>query len=204
MLKILLIEDELIIAKDLKMTLEKNEFSNVQIAKNETEAFQLFKDYNYDLIITDINLNSAKDGIEIISYFNTLEKVPVVYLTAYSDNDIIKRAEATSPFAYLLKPFNESQLKATINLALINFKKRPLDSREFIYNSEQIMKLTKREKQVLVTLSSGNSTKEIAEVLSISNQTVEKHKQNIREKLNLRTVAEMINFTMTSRLYKLK
>tara|TARA_R110002012_G_scaffold316380_1_gene531267 strand:- start:47 stop:661 length:615 start_codon:yes stop_codon:yes gene_type:complete len=204
MLKILLIEDELIIAKDLKMTLEKNEFSNVQIAKNETEAFQLFKDYNYDLIITDINLNSAKDGIEIISYFNTLKKVPVVYLTAYSDNDIIKRAEATSPFAYLLKPFNESQLKATINLALINFKKKPLDSGEFNYNSEQIMKLTKREKQVLVTLSSGNSTKEIAEVLSISNQTVEKHKQNIREKLNLRTVAEMINFTMTSRLYKLK
>ena len=204
MLHILLIEDELIIAKDLKMTLEKNDFSQVDISKNEVEAHHNFNSKNYDLVITDINLNSEKDGIDIISHFNTIKKIPVVYLTAYSDDDIIKRAEATSPFAYLLKPFNESQLKATINLALLNFKKGEQSVTGFEDNSEKIALLTKREKQVLVTLSNGNSSKEIAEVLNISNQTVEKHKQNIREKLNLRTVAEMINFTMISRLYKLK
>lgn len=204
MLHILLIEDELIIAKDLKMTLEKQKFSKVDVSKNEEEAIAFFTSNTYDIIITDINLNSKKDGIEIISHFNTIKKIPVVYLTAYSDDDIIKRAEATSPFAYILKPFNESQLKATINLALLNFKKRDQASKGLIDNSDKIALLTKREKQVLVTLSNGNSSKEIAEVLNISNQTVEKHKQNIREKLNLRTVAEMINFTMTSRLYKLK
>jgi DNA-binding NarL/FixJ family response regulator len=203
MLKILLIEDELIIAKDLKMTLERFGFSLADIARNSAEAHALFSTKIYDLIISDINLNEAKDGVSLISEFNRLRKTPVVYLTAYSDDEIIKRAQDTCPFAYLLKPFNDSQLKATVNLALLNFNNRTITSNYNKKSDEKLALLTKREKEVLVTLSNGNSTKEIADVLSISSQTVEKHKQNIREKLNLRTVAEMINFTMTSKLYSL-
>ena len=203
MLRILLIEDELIIAKDIKLTLGKFNFAKVDIAKNTTQANDLFSKMGYDLIISDINLNEEKDGIDLIAEFNAVKQLPVVYLTAYSDSEIIERAQNTSPFAYLLKPFNESQLKATINLALINFNKNSnkLDANN--NNIEKLEQLTKREKEVLVTLSNGNSTKDIADILCISSQTVEKHKQNIREKLNLRTVAEMINFTMTSRLYNL-
>ena len=203
MLRILLIEDELIIAKDLKITLEKNAFSKVQIAKNTVAAHQLFVKNNFDLIISDINLNDVKDCITLIAEFNALKKIPVVYLTAYNDDEIIKRAQETCPFAYLLKPFNESQLKATINLALLNFNNNALEIGNDKKTIEKVELLTKREKQVLVTLSNGNSTKDNADILNISSQTVEKHKQNIREKLNLRTVAEMINFTMTSKLYSL-
>ena len=92
MLRILLIEDELIIAKDLKITLEKNAFSKVQIAKNTVAAHQLFVKNNFDLMISDINLNDVKDCITLIAEFNALKKIPVVYLTAYSDDEIIKRA----------------------------------------------------------------------------------------------------------------
>jgi len=200
MLNILLIEDEFIIAKDIKVLLSKNNFAFVDYARNYEEALDLFLKKTYDLIISDINLNDKKDGIEIITEFSKIKKVPVVYLTAYSDFDIIKRAEKTMPFAYILKPYNNTQLKATINLAILNFKKQSLETPENEENSSKLQLLTTREKEVLVTLSSGKITKEIAEELNISTYTVEQHKKNIRKKLNLTTLGELINFTMSTQL----
>lgn len=203
MINILLIEDEYIIAKDIKVLLSKNNFAFVDYAHNYKEALDLFLKITYDLIISDINLNDKKDGIEIITEFSKIKKVPVVYLTAYSDFDIVKRAEKTMPFAYILKPYNNNQLKATINLAILNFKKQSLETPESEENTSKLQLLTVREKEILVTLSSGKITKEIAEELNISTYTVEQHKKNIRKKLNLTTVGELINFTMSTQLLKL-
>ena len=203
MIEILLIEDEFIIAKDIKVLLGKNNFAIVDYARNYDTALDLFIKNSYDLIISDINLNDKKDGIEIIAEFSKIKKVPVVYLTAYSDLDIVKRAEKTMPFAYILKPYNNNQLKATINLALLNFNKQSIAVSENKENTSKLRLLTIREKEVLVTLASGKITKEIAEALNISNHTVEQHKKNIRKKLNLTTVGELINFTMSTQLLKL-
>jgi len=203
MIEILLIEDEFIIAKDIKVLLGKNNFAIVDYARNYATALDLFIKNSYDLIISDINLNDKKDGIEIIAEFSKIKKVPVVYLTAYSDLDIVKRAEKTMPFAYILKPYNNNQLKATINLALLNFNKHSIAVSENKENTSKLQLLTIREKEVLVTLASGKITKEIAEALNISNHTVEQHKKNIRKKLNLTTVGELINFTMSTQLLKL-
>lgn len=203
MLKILLIEDEFIIAKDIKVLLSKNNFASVDSASNYKEALDLFVKNSYDLIISDINLNDKKDGIEIITEFSKVKKFPVVYLTAYSDLDIVKRAEKTMPFAYILKPYNNNQLKATINLAILNFSKQSNGISENVENTSKLELLTIREKEVLVTLSSGKITKEIAEELNISTYTVEQHKKNIRKKLDLTTVGELINFTMSTKLMEL-
>jgi len=203
MIEILLIEDEFIIAKDIKVLLGKNNFASVDYASNYDTALGLFVKNSYDLIISDINLNDKKDGIEIITEFSKIEKVPVVYLTAYSDLNIVKRAEKTMPFAYILKPYNNIQLKSTINLALLNFNKQSSEISENEGNTSKLQLLTLREKEVLVTLSSGKITKEIAGELNISNHTVEQHKKNIRKKLNLTTVGELINFTMSTQLLKL-
>ena len=89
MIEILLIEDEFIIAKDIKVLLGKNNFAIVDYARNYATALDLFIKNSYDLIISDINLNDKKDGIEIIAEFSKIKKVPVVYLTAYSDKDIV-------------------------------------------------------------------------------------------------------------------
>lgn len=203
MLKILLIEDEFIIAKDIQTQLSKNSFAQVNIAKDFNSAFNFYSSNHYDLIISDINLNSDKDGIDIIKEFSKIKKVPVVYLTAYSDNFIINRAEKTMPFAYILKPYNNNQLKTTINLAILNFKKDILPAEESTENTEKLNLLTSREKEILVVLSKGKISKEIAEILNISTNTVEQHKKNIRKKLDLKTVGELINFTMSTRLYEL-
>jgi len=203
MIDILLIEDEFIIAKDIKVSLSENNFASVDYARNYDTALDLFVKNSYDVIISDINLNDKKDGIEIITEFSKLKKVPVVYLTAYSDVDIVSRAEKTMPFAYVLKPYNNNQLRATINLAILNFTKQSKDILENQENTSKLKLLTIREKEVLVTLSSGKISKEIAEELNISTYTVEQHKKNIRKKLNLITIGELINFTMSTKLLEL-
>ena len=200
MLKILLIEDEFIIVKDIKVLLSKNSFAVVDDARDYNAAIELFTKNTYDLVISDINLNEEKDGIEIIAEFSKIKKVPVVYLTAYSDVDIVNRAEKTMPFAYILKPYNDNQLKVTINLAILNFTKRENSIQENLENTSKLDLLTCREKEVLVTLSTGKISKEIAETLSISLYTVEQHKKNIKKKLNLGTIGELVHFTMTTKL----
>ena len=202
MLRILLIEDEFIIVKDLKILLSQNEFALIDNAINYDSAFDLFSKNSYDLIISDINLNDKKDGIEIITELSKIKEIPVVYLTAYSNLDIVKRAEKTMPFAYIIKPYNDNQLKVTLNLALLNFNKRKDSIQENLQNTSKLNLLTCREKEVLVTLSSGKISKEIAETLNISKHTVEQHKKNIKKKLNLSTIGELVNFTMSTSYWR--
>ena len=200
MINILLIEDEWIIASDIKSSLALGNYAIVQITKNYVEAKQYFIQNHYDLIISDVKLNDVKDGIEIIEEFNKIKSIPVVYLTAFSDSETINRIEKTQPYAYLLKPYNINQLKTTINLTLQNYYKNNENS---IYDKENLSKiklLTQREKEVLITLSSGKLSKEIAETLNISVNTVEQHKKNIKKKLELTTVGELVNFALSTNL----
>lgn len=203
MYQILLVEDEFIIAKDVKIVLQKKNNVTVFWARNFAEAEQTFNDNIIDIIVCDVNLNEKKDGIDLITMFQKIKNVPVVYLTAYDSPDILMRAKQTMPFAYLLKPFKETQLNVTIELAILNFKKKEESIAENSANSEKIEELTKREKEVLVVLASGKTSKEMGAYLNISSHTVEKHKKNIKKKLELNTVGELINFTLTSNLYEI-
>src|SRR5690606_12213830 len=111
-------------------------------------AMALFLKNPYDLVISDINLKSDIDGISIIEKFSEIKVIPVVYLTAYSDAEIVERAKKTMPFAYILKPFNVNQLKLTINLALLNFKKYKDQMEPSDEHTILLEKLTPREKEV--------------------------------------------------------
>ncbi|WP_340113474.1 response regulator transcription factor [Maribellus mangrovi] len=199
MKQILLIEDERIIADDLRINLEKDDFARVEISANFDEAQELFDSFVPSLIISDVQLNVEPDGIDIVAKLCRQRQVPVIYLTAYSDEETVHRIEQTLPFAYLLKPYNINQLRATVNLALQNFAGNnhlAIDEE----NLEKIDQLTTREKQVLAILATGKISKEIADNLNISINTVEQHKKNIKKKLNLSTVGELVNFAISARL----
>lgn len=200
--RILLVEDEFIIAKDIKITLEKYAKIKVDTAKNFKQAYELFSNNDYQLLLTDINLNEEKDGIDVASQLKEIKSIPVVFLTAYSDQEIINKAKKVLPFAYLLKPFDEVQLKVTIDLAILNYKKEVEGIEEVARYSEQIEELTKREKQVLIVLASGKTAKETGDNLNISAHTVEVHKKNIKKKLHMNTMSELINFALSSKLYE--
>jgi DNA-binding response OmpR family regulator len=116
--KILVIEDEAIVALDIKSALEQLGFEVTDIASSYDEALSSVKKCTPDILLTDINLASSKDGIEAVINIQNIKNIPVIYLTAYSDDKTINRAIKTNPIGYLLKPFKREELKSTIFLGL--------------------------------------------------------------------------------------
>jgi DNA-binding LytR/AlgR family response regulator len=122
-LKIFIVEDEYINRIHLKKALEKMGHEVKGQASSAQEAIDLLKSTPVDLMILDINLGEEeKDGIWIGEYVSTHYNIPFIYLTAYGTESIVKRAINTSPYAYLVKPFNELELSASIELAMNRFR----------------------------------------------------------------------------------
>lgn len=118
MVKILLVEDELIIAEDVRNMLTKMGYDVVGNAMDYEEALSILETVTPDLILLDVNLRGKKDGIDLATVINERYKVPFVYTTSYSDAATLIRAKATNPLNYLVKPFKEEQLFTAIELAL--------------------------------------------------------------------------------------
>ena len=114
---ILVVEDENIIALDIQQRLKTLGYAVPAIASSGEEALQRSAVVHPDLVLMDIVLKGDMDGIDLAERFVMLD-VPVVYLTAYTDEKTLQRAKATRPFGYLLKPFTDSQLQTTIEIAL--------------------------------------------------------------------------------------
>jgi len=118
MVKILIVEDELIIAEDMRTILAKIGYEVLGVAMDYHEAIGLLKTTQPDLILLDINLNGTKDGVDLAYEINQTVKIPFIYTTSYADGATIERAKATHPINYLVKPFKQEQLFTTIEMAL--------------------------------------------------------------------------------------
>lgn len=118
MVKILIVEDELIIAEDVKNMLTHMEYDVIGVAMDYDEAITILEDKKPDLILLDVNLNSQKDGIDLAEIINEKYKIPFIFTTSYSDSLTLNRAKNTHPINYLVKPFKKEQLFSTIELAL--------------------------------------------------------------------------------------
>lgn len=116
--RILIVEDERIIALDLQRRLEKFGFTVVGIAATAEESVELAREYRPHLILMDIMLAGPVDGIEAATRIKQTLSIPVVFLTAYADDTTIERAKDAEPFGYVLKPFKERELYTTIDMAL--------------------------------------------------------------------------------------
>jgi len=116
--RILIVEDEGIIAKDIQSTLNRSGYSVVGIASSGEEAIKKAMEIHPDIVLMDIVLEGAMDGVEAAEYIRDHFDIPVVYLTAYSDDTTLQRAKITEPFGYILKPFQEKELYTTIEMAI--------------------------------------------------------------------------------------
>ncbi len=116
--RILIVEDEGIIAKDIQNTLNRSGYSVVGIASSGEEAIKKAMEIHPDIVLMDIVLEGAMDGVEAAEYIRDYFDIPVVYLTAYSDDTTLQRAKITEPFGYILKPFQEKELYTTIEMAI--------------------------------------------------------------------------------------
>lgn len=118
---ILIVEDESLIAEELKRMVQRLGYTVVAIANRYDEALELLKKHVPDLVLLDIGLDySDKDGIDLAHYINETLKIPFVYITANADNATVNRAKTTFPNAYILKPFNQAAIFSTLEVVCFN------------------------------------------------------------------------------------
>lgn len=120
--KILIIEDENIVAKDIESTLVKLGYSVLGILSTGEDAIKEAPILQPDLVLMDIRLKGDMDGVEAASQIRSRFNIPVVYLTAYKDEKTLKRAKISEPYAYILKPFDTKELQIGIEMALYKHK----------------------------------------------------------------------------------
>jgi DNA-binding LytR/AlgR family response regulator len=116
--RILIVEDELIIAEDLRDTLESMRYEVIGVAYNMQRAINLIEKNHPDIVLLDIMLNGVDMGITIAEEINKKYKIPFIFVSAFSDRNTLERAKTTNPSAYLVKPFQEKSIFAAVELAL--------------------------------------------------------------------------------------
>lgn len=184
-MKILIIEDELVVAENIAAVLEQQGYHIAGIADRSTTAITLFKETKPNLIICDIHIKGKLNGIETAKAITALEPVPFLYLTAYSDEATLSEAATTDFEAYLLKPFVPAQLTVAVKLAIERFyTKLPQKTRLALPG--------KRELEILELIASGKSSAEIADQLFLSVHTVNTHRKNLMNKYDAQSSAELV------------
>jgi DNA-binding response OmpR family regulator len=129
-IKILIVEDEPIVALDIKNTIMKLGYLVTDIKPNYTDALASIKRDEPDIIFMDIHLENSKDGIEIVKEIKKSKNIPIIYLTAFSDDKTMQKAIETNPVSYIMKPFKRVELKSSILLSIYKMKnidKMPMD-----------------------------------------------------------------------------
>jgi DNA-binding NarL/FixJ family response regulator len=187
-LKILIIEDEPVIAENISMYLNNADFTVSGIAYDDEEAVNQLRNNTPDAVILDINLDSAIDGIQIAAYINKNFQLPFLFLTSYSDKETLQRAKVVEPSGYIVKPFNGQTLLASLEIAISNFANRSNyqvpDLNQDKINKHLLSPLTDREFKVLQLIYQGKTNNQIAEELFVTINTVKVHIRNAYLKLD--------------------
>ncbi|MCV0438023.1 MAG: response regulator [Hydrogenophaga sp.] len=116
--RILIVEDESIVAFNLQQRLSQLGYDVPAVAVSGQESLALVHSTRPDLVLMDIHIEGDMDGIDVAARLKNDHPVPVIYLTAYSEDSTLERARQTTPYGYLIKPFSERELHATIQMAL--------------------------------------------------------------------------------------
>lgn len=165
MKRILIVEDESIVALEIESFLKHLGYIVVDMVSNALECLIIIKKEKVDLILMDVYIDGEMDGIECAENIKSMQSIPLIYISAFSDDETLERAINTGPSAYLVKPFNRKELQVAIKIALnhIEKQKRVGDfifdeefsfdtvNEELIYNSQRIH-LTKKELKLLKLL----------------------------------------------------
>ncbi len=137
--KILIVEDESIIAEELKRIIEKIGYSVSGVVHRYEEAVEILMENKTDLVLLDIGLDySENDGIDLATYINEKYSIPFIYITANADLATVERAKKTEPASYILKPFNSATIFTNIEIALHKWKAEKNKSITVTYGSKKV------------------------------------------------------------------
>ncbi|RXJ91847.1 DNA-binding response regulator [Arcobacter sp. CECT 8983] len=171
--KVLIVEDETIVALEIKKVLEKLDFIVTDMATDYGSALKSVKDNKPDIILMDIDLRDDKDGIDVAKQIQKTSNIPIIYTTAYSDEKTLNRAIETNPVTYLIKPFKRDELKSNILLGIYKSKNAVVPKidkslmrlgfdyyfdkeKDKLYYKDMFIKLGLKERQLLRILIRAN------------------------------------------------
>ena len=120
--RIMVVEDEWIVADDIQKSLRKLEYTVSSVVSTGEGAVQKAEEDKPDLVLMDIMLQGEMDGIEAARQIRTRFNIPVIYLTAFADKEILERAKITEPYGYMIKPFKDNVLHSNIEMAIFKHK----------------------------------------------------------------------------------
>jgi DNA-binding NarL/FixJ family response regulator len=204
---VLLADDHTIVRRGLRGLLEAAGLSVVAEAGDGLEAVRLCEEYQPDVLILDIGMPKL-NGIEVAARSQKLEHPPgVIILSVHADESYIIRALAAGARAYLLKSATDEDLIPAVHAVaagkpffspavaavLVEDYVRRLQQRGL---TDSYHLLTDREKEVLQLLAEGRSNKEVATILDLGLSTVETHRANLMQKLNLHNTAEIVLYAV--------
>lgn len=132
---ILVVEDEAIVSKDIQQSLKKLGYNIVGASATGEKAIELANEYKPDLVLMDIMLKGDMSGIDTAEKIKETLNIPVIYLTAYADENTLSKAKVTEPYGYIIKPFKEIDLHTSIEMALYKHSKERevIKERDFLY-----------------------------------------------------------------------
>ena len=145
--KLLVVEDERVVAKDLSGRLQRSGYSVCGSAYRAEAAVDMAQELRPDLVLMDIVLKGNRDGIDAAGEIRRRFGIPVIFLTAYSDAKTLERARSTGPYGYILKPFNDREVVANIEMAL---EKR--DMERMIEHLSRVLAAIRGVNQLIVRL----------------------------------------------------
>lgn len=120
-IKVGVVEDEVIIADNIVALLSDLGYATCEPAGNYDEALKMLQEESPDVVLLDINLARSKDGVEVAKQIRSGKNIPIIFLTANSDKATIERAKQVNPEAFLVKPFQKSDIYSAIEVAVHNF-----------------------------------------------------------------------------------
>jgi PAS domain S-box-containing protein len=131
--RILVVEDEGIVAEEIRSRLKKLRYE-AAVASSGEEAIKKAEETRPDLVLMDIRLRGDIDGVEAAQEIRARFDIPVVYVTAYTDEATLQRAKTTEPYGYILKPFEDKELRTSIEVALYkhNIERRLRESERWL------------------------------------------------------------------------
>lgn len=133
-INILIVEDEVFATRYLHKILNSIGFFNIDEATNADNALNIVKSKTIDLIFMDINIAGAIDGIKCAKLVNEEYFIPIIFTTAYGDRQTIKEANESNIFGYLIKPFEENDVEASLSVALKMIELKSTEEKETIPN----------------------------------------------------------------------
>jgi DNA-binding NarL/FixJ family response regulator len=183
MVRILIIEDEIIIARFIERQLKNNFECETAIAVSAAEARPTMAAFLPHLLLCDIHLEEEHSGIDLIVDLRRRYAFEVIYITSYQNRSVIEKAAATHPANYLIKPIDESQLFTGIQLVMARIRSDDQAGKAFLQSD---ITFTETEIRILRLIREKKTTMDIAEALHLSRYTVKNHRHTICRKLQLR------------------